>query len=86
MTTACCHASSSPPTLIKACATPPAGGGKSAPVSLYQSFAQHGYTQLTWYQPANRFWLFQWIEGGWLLALSILLIAAAVWLVHRRVA
>ncbi len=75
-----------PPTLIKACATPPAGGGKSAPVSLYQCFAQHGYTQLTWYQPANRFWLFQWIEGGWLLALSILLIAAAVWLVHRRVA
>jgi hypothetical protein len=26
----------------------------------------------------------QWIEGGWLLALSLLLIAATVWLVHRR--
>jgi hypothetical protein len=32
----------------------------------------------------NRFWPFQWIEGGWLLALSVLLIAATVWLVGRR--
>jgi hypothetical protein len=49
-------------------------------------FAQHGYTRLTSYQPANRFWPFQWIEGGWLLALSVLLIAATVWLVRRRAA
>ena len=48
--------------------------------------AQHGYTQWTSYQPASRFWPFQWIEGGWLLALSALLIAATVWLVHRRAA
>jgi hypothetical protein len=34
--------------------------------------------------PASRFWLCQWIEGGWLLALSMLLIAAATWLVRRR--
>ena len=47
---------------------------------------QHGYTRLTSYQPANRFWPFQWIEGGWLLALSVLLIAATVWLVRRRAA
>jgi len=44
----------------------------------------HGYTQWTSYQPGNRFWPFQWIEGGWLLALSVLLIAATVWLVGRR--
>jgi hypothetical protein len=44
-------------------------------------------TQWTSYQPASRFWPFQWIEGGWLLALSVLLIAAAtVWLVRRRAA
>jgi hypothetical protein len=49
-----------------------------------QYLIQHGYTQLTTYQPANRFWPFQWIEGGWLLALSLLLIAATVRLVHRR--
>jgi hypothetical protein len=45
---------------------------------------QHGYTYWTSYQPVSRFWAFQWIEGGWLLALSVLLIAATIWLVRRR--
>lgn len=47
---------------------------------------QHGYTQWTIYQPGSRFWPFQWIEGGWLVALSVILIAATVWLVGRRAA
>jgi hypothetical protein len=51
-----------------------------------QYLTHHGYAQLTIYQPASRFWPFQWIEGGWLLALSLLLIAATVWLVRRRAA
>jgi len=38
------------------------------------------------YQPASHFWRVQWIEGGGLLALSALLIAVTVWLVHRRAA
>jgi len=46
--------------------------------------AQHGYTHWTSYQPTSRFWPFQWIEGSWLLALSVLLIAATIWLVRRR--
>jgi ABC-type transport system involved in multi-copper enzyme maturation permease subunit len=45
---------------------------------------QHGYTYWTRYQPGSRFWPFQWIESGWLLALSALLIAATIWLVRRR--
>src|SRR5215469_8822395 len=45
---------------------------------------QHGYTQWTSYQPPSRFWPFQWIEGSWLLALSVILIAATIWLVRRR--
>jgi hypothetical protein len=45
-----------------------------------------GYTQWTSYQPASRFWPFQWIEAGWLLALSALLVAATIWLVRRRAA
>jgi hypothetical protein len=49
-----------------------------------QCLAQHGYTHWTSYQPASRFWPFQWIEGGWLLALSVLLFAATIWLVRRR--
>jgi ABC-type transport system involved in multi-copper enzyme maturation permease subunit len=48
--------------------------------------AQHGYTYWTSYQPVARFWPFQLIEGGWLLALSLLLIAATVWLVRHRAA
>jgi ABC-type transport system involved in multi-copper enzyme maturation permease subunit len=51
-----------------------------------QYLIHHGYAQLTTLQPASRFWPFQSIEGGWLLTLSLLLIAAAVWLVHRRAA
>ena len=47
---------------------------------------QHGATYWMSYQPASRFWPFQWIEGGGLLALSLLLIAATVWLVRRRAA
>ena len=59
------------------------GGGSGAGNPLL-CLAQHGFTFWTSYQPASRFWAFQWIEGGWLLAVSILLIAATVWLVRRR--
>jgi hypothetical protein len=51
-----------------------------------QYLAQRGYTSWMSYQPTSRFWTFQWIESGWLLALSALLIAAAIWLVRRRAA
>jgi hypothetical protein len=36
------------------------------------------------YQPADRFWHVQLIEAGWLLALSVLLAAATVWLIRHR--
>jgi hypothetical protein len=55
-------------------------------VSPAQCLAQHGYTQWSSYQPGSRFWAFQLIEGGWLLALSVILILATVWLVRRRAA
>ncbi len=51
-----------------------------------QCLTAHGYVQWQSYQPGTRFWPFQWIEAGWLLVLSALLIAVAVWLVHRRAA
>jgi hypothetical protein len=59
---------------------------KIGPLGFAPCLAQHGYTQWTSYQPGSRFWPFQWIEGGWLLALSALLIAAIIWLVQRRAA
>jgi hypothetical protein len=65
-----------------ASAPAPAAGS----VNPAQYLLHHGITQLATYQPASRFWPFQWIEGGWLLVLSLLLMAAAVWLVHRRAA
>ena len=71
------------------CPAPPFGSvtaHKPSAVSLAQCLSSHGYTQWTSYQPASRFWPFQFIEGGWLLALSVLLIAVTVWLVRRRAA
>jgi hypothetical protein len=49
-----------------------------------QYLIKHGYTQVTSYQPASRFWTWQLIEGGWLVPLSVLLIGTTVWLVRRR--
>jgi hypothetical protein len=60
------------------------GAGGSSAGNPLQCMAQHGFTFWTSYQPASRFWAFQWIEGGWLLALSVALIALTVLLVRRR--
>ncbi|HKT01435.1 MAG TPA: ABC transporter permease subunit [Rugosimonospora sp.] len=60
------------------------GPGTPENIDPVQYLAQHGFTQLTTYQPAGRFWLFQSIEGGWLFALAVLLIATTLWLVRRR--
>jgi ABC-type transport system involved in multi-copper enzyme maturation permease subunit len=71
------------------CSELPAGagpGGKPGVDIIVRCLSQHGYTQWTSYQPASRFWPFQWIEGGWLLALSVLLLAATIVLVRRRAA
>jgi ABC-type transport system involved in multi-copper enzyme maturation permease subunit len=46
----------------------------------------HSATGWTTYQPAGRFWHFQFIEAGWLAALSVILLAAAIWLVRHRAA
>ncbi|HUY52288.1 MAG TPA: hypothetical protein VMV92_42385, partial [Streptosporangiaceae bacterium] len=62
------------------------GGIPQDDPTVNQYLAQHGYTLWTTYQPGSRFWPFPWLEGGWLLALSVLLIAATVWLVRRRAA
>src|ERR1700729_4365397 len=74
--------------LCPASFVPGPGGGIAVRGSFSPTtcLARHGYTQWSDYQPASHFWLFQWIEGGWLLALSVLLIAVTVWLVRRRVA
>jgi ABC-type transport system involved in multi-copper enzyme maturation permease subunit len=45
-----------------------------------------GGTQLTYYQPASRFWEFQSIEAGIFVALTLAALGVAVWLLHRRAA
>jgi hypothetical protein len=66
----------------------PSGVGVKPSSGLVGGFArclsQHGYTLWASYQPASRFWPFQLIEGGWLLAVSAVLIAGTVWVVRRR--
>jgi hypothetical protein len=67
----------------------PGNGGKIGVIGGFSPatcLVRHGYTQWSDYQPASHFWPFQWIEGGWLLTLSVLLIGVTVWLVRRRVA
>lgn len=60
---------------------------KGNAVTYVMNYLQHhGYTQWTACQPGSRFWPFRWIESGWLLCLSVLLITATIWLVHRRAA
>jgi len=69
--------------------TPPAALGKAGDpksFSLSHYLVQQGFTQWTAYQPASRFWTFQWIEGGCLVALSALLMAGTIWWVRRKVA
>ena len=75
--------------LQQICPPPPPGAGPgnfSKSGFVAHCLSQHGYTQWTSYQPASRFWPFQLIEGGWLLALSLLLIGSTIWLVRRRAA
>ncbi|MGH3249331.1 MAG: hypothetical protein ACRDOI_24425 [Trebonia sp.] len=55
-----------------------------SPDAFTNWLAQHGYTTWQSIQPDWRFWPFQLIEGGWLLAVSAILIAVTVWLVRRR--
>ena len=56
------------------------------PGAFQNWLAQQHYTQWTSNEPASRFWHFQLIEGGWLLALSLILLAGTVWLVRNRAA
>jgi hypothetical protein len=57
------------------------GGDPNDP---FQYLVSHGYTQWTSYQPDSRYWTFQAIEVTWLVLVSLLLLAATVWLVRRR--
>ena len=54
------------------------------PIDPIQYLVTHGFAQVTSYQPDSRYWTFQWIEFGWLAALSMALLGTAWWLLPRR--
>ncbi|HYK28986.1 MAG TPA: hypothetical protein VEV61_13560 [Streptosporangiaceae bacterium] len=63
------------------------GGRPLTPSQLAQN--EHWYAThhvLTWaiYQPASRFWTFQWIEAGWLTVLTLLLVGATIVIIRKR--
>jgi hypothetical protein len=67
-------------------ACPGPGPFNTTPGSGPQCLPRHGIVQWWSYQPPSRYWPFQGIEGGALLALAVLLIAATIWVVHRKAA
>ena len=53
--------------------------------TLVQCFQANGAQAIfESYQPADRFWTFQWIEAGIYLGFSVLALIATFWLVRRR--
>jgi hypothetical protein len=57
-------------------------GSEQTPLQCMQADGYRG--NYLSYQPADRFWKFQWIETGIYLAISALALGATVWLVRRR--
>jgi hypothetical protein len=56
----------------------------AATLGVYLALAALTWSYLRDRYPVGTFWPMQFFEGGWLLALSLLLIAGTVWLVRRH--
>ena len=56
----------------------------SGPRACFGALAQRHYHQVITYQPASRYWTFQWLEFGIFLTVAILLAWACFWLIRRR--
>jgi hypothetical protein len=49
------------------------------------SVARFHLRELISYEPASRFWTFQWVETGIFLALALALAACCIWWLIRRI-
>lgn len=58
--------------------------GPDARAHMDACMAKHGYHFTSTYQPAGRYWTFQWIEAGIFVGITALLVTAAVVVVLRR--
>jgi hypothetical protein len=61
----------------------PLGGLRFGPQTI-TCLTEHGYSQYLTYQPADRYWPFQFIEAGIFVALTAGLIAVAFAVINRR--
>jgi ABC-type transport system involved in multi-copper enzyme maturation permease subunit len=66
---------------MPAACQPSANGG---PQACFGALAQKHLKQAVSYQPASRYWTFQWLEFGIFLTVGILLAWASFWLIRRR--
>ena len=66
---------------VPAVCRPSANAG---PKACFGALAQRHYRQVVSYQPASRYWTFQWLEFGIFLTVAILLAWASFWLIRRR--
>ncbi|HEY6538061.1 MAG TPA: ABC transporter permease [Candidatus Dormibacteraeota bacterium] len=62
------------------------GPGPAGPHLAQECLDRHGVRDLLTYQPAGRFWLFQWYELAIFVALALLLAVICFWWVRRRLA
>jgi ABC-type transport system involved in multi-copper enzyme maturation permease subunit len=59
-------------------------GGTEQQTAFMQCVDHFGFLNLGYYQPADRFWLFQGIETTLFLALAVALVVFTIWWVARR--
>jgi hypothetical protein len=70
-----------------ACAQAASGqGGKASHPALLDCLAKSGIRVAVTYQPANRYWAFQWTETSIYLALALALAGCCFWRLDRRLA
>jgi ABC-2 family transporter protein len=62
------------------------GNARTGPTGeCFAGLAGHGYRQLVTYQPASRFWEFQWYETAIFVALAAVLAGFCFWWIRNRV-
>jgi len=61
-----------------------APAGFDAAVRSCTTLAQHTFHIVVTYQPASRYWAFQWLESGIFMVLALLAMAGCYWWVVRR--
>ncbi len=59
------------------------GGAQASSPACLAALAKSGYRQLVTYQPASRFWAFQWYETAIFLALALTLAGFCLWRILR---